>query len=234
MIILGKYKQGEVWMEGPGGVQCSEVCRNDKYQTSDGYLTPANNQFNALNKATKYSILPAKGERIVATYILMKPEHTAAYQHVLLTKKSLPVPAFAYPVRKRITKKGPESYEEDVDMKDLQTCAEETLDAKPPVPCRPPEVWEQREWDGHMPKLPDCPVCVQEHSSVVRHFSSISNSLHTLHLDTGYWGDLSLDGKRHFVVAGLRVNMKTRLCLFRSSFVWKTRLDLSYRKMYST
>ena len=68
-IMLGKYKQGEVWMEGPGGVQCPEVCRNDKYQTADGYLTPANNQFIALNKTARYSLLPAKGERIVVTYI---------------------------------------------------------------------------------------------------------------------------------------------------------------------
>ena len=62
---------------------------------------------------------------------------------------------------------------------------DETLDAKPPVPYRPPEVWEQRERDGHMPKLPDCPVCVEEHGSVVPHFFSASNSLHTLHLDRG-------------------------------------------------
>ena len=35
-------------------------------------------------------------------------------------------------------------------------------------------------------------------------------SLHTLHLDTGYWGDLnSLDGKRYFVAAGLRVQHET-------------------------
>ena len=31
MIMLGKYKQGEVWMEGAGGVPCLEVCRNVKY-----------------------------------------------------------------------------------------------------------------------------------------------------------------------------------------------------------
>ena len=55
------------------------------------------------------------------------------------------------------------------------------------------QVWEQRERDGHMPKLLDCPVCVEEHGSVARHFASTTNSLHTLHLDTGYWGELSLD-----------------------------------------
>ena len=71
------------------------------------------------------------------------------------------------------------------------------------APAKPPEVWEQHERDGHMPKFPDCPVCVEEHGSVVRHFASTSSSLHTLHLDTGYWEDLSLDGKGYYVVAGL-------------------------------
>ena len=45
MIMLGKYKQGEVWMEGAGNVPCPEVCRQNKYQLKDGYLMPANNQF---------------------------------------------------------------------------------------------------------------------------------------------------------------------------------------------
>ena len=48
------------------------------------------------------------------------------------------VPAFAYPARKRLTKKGPDPYEEDVDTKELRICADETLDANPPVPARPP------------------------------------------------------------------------------------------------
>ena len=53
LIMIGKYKQGDVWLEGQGDVPCSEVCRNDKYQTADGYLTCANNQFTALNKTAK-------------------------------------------------------------------------------------------------------------------------------------------------------------------------------------
>ena len=145
MIMLGKYKQGEVWMEGAGNVPCPEVCRQDKYQLKDGYLMPANNQFLALSPTTKYSIVPAKGERIVVTYILMKPEHIASYQHVLLTKKSFPVPAFAYPVRKRLIKKGPDPYEEDADMKELRLCADEAMDTRTTVPGRTPEVWEQHE-----------------------------------------------------------------------------------------
>ena len=41
---------------------------------------------------------------------------------------------------------------------------------------RPLEVWEQRERDGHMLELPDCPVCVQEHGSVVRHYACACSS----------------------------------------------------------
>ena len=214
MIMLGKYKQGEVRMEGAGNVPRPEVCRNEKYQLNDGYLMPANSQFLALSPTTKYSTVPAKGERIVVTYILMKPEHIASYQHVLLTKKSFPVPAFAHPVRKRLTKKGTDPYEEDTDMKELRLCADDTMDTRTTtVPVRPPEVWEQHERDGHMPKFPDCPVCVQEHGSVVKHVSSTTNSLHTLHLDTGFRGDLSLDGKRYFVVAGVRVQHEDKVML---------------------
>ena len=69
VIMLGKFKQGEVWIEGSGGVPCPEVCRKDDYQVRDGYLIPANNQFVALNKTNKYNIVPAKGERIVVTYL---------------------------------------------------------------------------------------------------------------------------------------------------------------------
>ena len=49
------------------------------------------------------------------------------------------------------------------------------------LPRRAPEVWEQHERGGHMPKFPDCPVCIQEHGPVVKHFSSTTNGLHTLH-----------------------------------------------------
>ena len=213
MIVLGKYKQGDVWMEGAGNVPCPEVCRQDKHQLKDGYLIPSNNQFLALSPTSKYSIVPAKGERIVVTYIMLKSEHIASYQHVLLNKKNFPVPAFAYPVRKRLTEKGPDPYEEDMDMKELRLCADDTMDTKLTIPSRAPEVWEQHERDGHMPKFPDCPVCVQEHGSVVKHFSSSTNSLHTLHLDTEYWGDSSLDGKRYFLAAGLRVQHEDKIML---------------------
>ena len=131
---------------------------------------------------------------------------------VLLTKKSFPIPAFAYLVRKRLIKKGPDSYE-DTDMKELRLCADDTMDTRTIVPARPPEVWEQQERDGHIPKFPDCQVCVQEHGYVVKRFSRTTNSLHTLHLDTGYWGDLSLDGMRYFVVAGLSVQHEDKVTL---------------------
>ena len=119
MIMMGKYKQGDVWLEAPGDVPCPVVCRNQKCQTADGYLTPAYNQFIALNQTAKYSILPAK-ERTVVTHILMRPEHIAFYQHTLLAKHSFPVPALAYLVRKRLTKNGPDPYEEDADTKELR------------------------------------------------------------------------------------------------------------------
>ena len=99
----------------------------------------------------------AKGERIVVTYILLKPEHIASYHHVLLNKKCFPVPAFAYPVRKRLIKKGPDPYQEDTYMRELRLCADETMDTKMTVPSRTPEVWEQQERDGHKPFLARLP-----------------------------------------------------------------------------
>ena len=89
MILLGKYKQGEVWVEDAGNVPCPEVCRNAKYQPKDGYLVPANNQFLALSPTTKHSIVPAKGERMVVTYILTKPEHTPRHKTDTFRKKFL-------------------------------------------------------------------------------------------------------------------------------------------------
>ena len=41
------------------------------------------------------------------------------------------------------------------------------------------------------------------------------------HLDTGYWRDLSLDCKRYFVVAGLRVQHDDKVMLVSSSPQWK-------------
>ena len=63
-------------------------------------------------------------------------------------------------------------------MKELHECAVEAFDGTTPAPDPPPEVWG----DGHMPKLRDCPVCVEEHGSGARHVTSTSTSLHTLHL----------------------------------------------------
>ena len=124
----------------------------------------------------------------------MRSEHIASYQHVLLAKHSSPASAFAHLVRKRLTKKGPDPFQDDEDMKELRECADEALDKTAPGRARAPEVWEQHERDGHMLKLP-----------VVRHFASSSSSLRTLHLDTGYWGDIGWAGKQYFVAGGLRV-----------------------------
>ena len=103
-------------------------------------------------------------------------------------------------------------------MKKLRLCADDTMDVRTTVAGRTPEVWEQHERDGHMPKFPDCPVCIQEHGSVVKHISSTTNSLHTLHLNTGFGGNLSLDGKRYFVVAGLRVQHEDKVMFCQGHF----------------
>ena len=57
-------------------------------------------------------------------------------------------------------------------MKELRLCADDTMDTKLTIPSRAPEVCEQHEWDGHMPKFPDCPVCVQEHGSVIDYIAT--------------------------------------------------------------
>ena len=204
MIMLGKFKNGEIWTEGSGNTPCPSTCLSDKYKVTDGHLIPVDNQFVDMNLLQKYAIVPAKGDRIVITYVLLKPEHVASYQHALLTKNEFPVPPFAYPTRKRLMKKGPDPHEEPLDMKQLRLLGEHLTDT-PVHPTRPSEEWERHERNGHYPKLPDCPVCVEEQGPVVRHYAQGSSSLNTLHLDTGYWGDWSLDEKRYFIAAALRV-----------------------------
>ena len=120
MIMLGKYKNGEIWTEGSGTTPCPSTCLSDKYKVTDGHLIPVDNQFVDMNLLQKYAIVPAKGDRIVITYVLLKPEHVASYQHALLTKNEFPVPPFAYPTRKRLVKKGPDPHEESLDMKQLR------------------------------------------------------------------------------------------------------------------
>ena len=129
MIMIGNYKQGEVWIEGQGDVPCPEVCRQDKYKVTDGYLTPANNQCIALNQTSKYSILPAKrGTHCCDLYF----DATTCYSH----QAFLSNPGMCLP-RKRLTKKGQDPFEEDPDVKELRDCAEEALDKTIPAPARP-------------------------------------------------------------------------------------------------
>ena len=127
MITLGKNKNGEIWSEGSGTTPCPSTCLGDKYKVTDGHLIPADNQFVALSPHHKYAIMPAKGDRIVVTYVLLKPEHVAAYQHALLTKHDFPVTPFAYPTCKRLVKKGPDPCEEDPDMKHLRLLGEQLV-----------------------------------------------------------------------------------------------------------
>ena len=138
MIMLGKYKNGEIWTEGSGTTPCPSICLSDKYKVTDGHLIPADNQFVDLSLLQKYAIVPAKGDRIVVTYVLLKSEHIASYQHALLTKHEFPVTPFAYPVRKRVVKKGPDPYEESLDMKQLRLLGEHLTD-KPASSTRSPE-----------------------------------------------------------------------------------------------
>ena len=69
-------------------------------------------------------------------------------------------------------------------MKNLRLLGEQLTDM-PSKPTRSPEEWEKHERNGHIPKLPDCPVCVEEQGPVFRHYAQSSPSLNTLHL--GYW-----------------------------------------------
>ena len=177
---------------------------SDTNKVTDGHLIPVDNQFVDLNLLQKYAIVPAKGDRIVITYVLLKPEHVAAYQHALLTKHDFPVTPFAFPIRKRLVKKGPDPCEETEDMKNLRLLGEQLTD-KPSHPTRSAEEWEKHERNGHIPKFPDCPVCIEEQGPIVRHYTQSSPSLNTIHLDTGYWGDWSLDEKRYFIAAAMRV-----------------------------
>ena len=94
IIMLGKYKNGEIWTEGSGTTPCPSTCLSDKYKVTDGQLIPVDNQFVDLNLLQKYAIVPAKGDRIVITYVLLKSEHVASYQHALLTKNDFPVTPF--------------------------------------------------------------------------------------------------------------------------------------------
>ena len=83
MILLGRYKQSSTlysdvvlframnWLLA--GVKYPSVVWYSLRHTS--------------GHCTALPTSPAKGECIVVTYILMKPEHVTAYQHVLLTKK---------------------------------------------------------------------------------------------------------------------------------------------------
>ena len=69
----------------------------------------------------------------------------------------------------------------------------------------PAQVWEECKRSGHLPKLPDCPLCMEKQGVIVMHAPNGTSRQHTLHLDTGCWDDVSVDGKKYFAVAGVRV-----------------------------
>ena len=73
-------------------------------------------------------------------------------------------------------RKGPDPHEEDPDMKNIRLLGEQLTDT-PSHLTRSPEEWERYERNGHIPQLPDCPVCVEEQGPVVRHYAQSSPSL---------------------------------------------------------
>ena len=82
--------------------------------------------------------------RIVAFYVSIKSEHIAAYQHEILTKNEFHVPAFAYPVRKRVTKKGPDTaLLDDPEIKALNDLAATNIEEPAALPHPPQHVWEE-------------------------------------------------------------------------------------------
>ena len=55
MIMLGKYKNGEIWTEGSGTTPCPSTCLSEKYKVTDGHLIPVDNQFVDLSLLRKYA-----------------------------------------------------------------------------------------------------------------------------------------------------------------------------------
>ena len=131
------------------------------------------------------------------TSCLTRNEHVASHQHVMLTKHSFPTQAFAYPVRKRLTKKSPNPFVHD--------CAGEALDKTAAVPATPPEVC-----GNNMSEMAIC----QDYLTVQFVLKSICSSsfcqygFESPHPSSSYRvlrGRSQLRRKALFVVAGLRV-----------------------------
>ena len=90
-------------------------------------------------------------------------------------------------------------------MKALSELVASTIDEPTSPPQRPEHVREEHERNGHLPKLPDCPTCVEEQGTIAKHAPNATPRLHTLHLATGCWDEVSVHGKKYFIVAGTRV-----------------------------
>ena len=94
---------------------------------------------------------------------------------------------------------------EDLEMKSLTDLAASTMDELTGPPQPPAHVWGKHERNGHLPEPLDCPICVDKQGTIVKHAPNATPRLHTLNLDMGYWDEVNVDGKKHFVVAGIRV-----------------------------
>ena len=117
-------------MRGPERRQCP---------VRDGDIVPASNQTVSLREGQKYAIaIPHCG---------LSARHPC--------KNEFPVPAFAYPVRNRLTKKGPDpACEPDPEIDMLKDVVDKALDEAETKEQRPATVWEQHERDGRLPKDP--------------------------------------------------------------------------------
>ena len=88
-------------------------------------------------------------------------------------------------------------------------------------PQRAAQVWEEQKRNGGLPKLLDCPVCVEQQGTIVKHAPDATPRLRTLHLDTGCWDEASVDGKKYFVAAGMRAKHEDSP----TSCLWRTNPD---------
>ena len=188
VIAIGKHKNGDLWIEGSGRTACPLEHCNEKCPVQDGDVVPVSNQFVLLGDSQKYAILPPKGVRIVITYVLLKQSHIATYLQTSLPRTNSQCLRLPTQCEHALTKKDPE-----IDKR--KDVVDKVLDEAATKDQHPARVWEQHKRDGHLPKFPDCPVCLEEQGSVVRHAHSHNPSLRTMHIDTGYWDEVRQDVK---------------------------------------
>ena len=101
-------------------------------------------------------------------------------------------------------KKGPDPFEEDPEMKDLRLSGEQLTDMPSRPPTRSAEEWRSTKGTDTF-QVPGLSCLFGRRRACCCHYAQNAPSLNTIHLDTGYWVDWSLDEKRYFIAAALRV-----------------------------